>query len=428
MINLLLSSLINKSQNNNKMAYAKMLEGFLPVFSQFGSDIYASDIVQMAIDCIATEISKLQPKHIRADSANGKQNTPKSSINRLFKFAPNPQMTTRDFLEKIVWLLYMNYNCFIYPVYDIVIDNKGIATKEYIAFYPLNPSSVVFLQDEQNQLFVKFGFANGAEFTLNYADIIHLRKKFSVNDIMGGGTTGQPDNTALLRLLTTNDTIIQGLDKAIKTSLSIRGILKINTMLDDDKQQAERKRFEDAITSSNSGILPVDLKGDYTDIKPDPKIIDKDTMDFIQNKILCWYGVPFKILSGSFNDEEYQAWYEKTLEPILISLGQAFSVTIFTPNELSFGNEMVFYHRDMMYLSTTSKLKLLEVAGSQGLLTDDQKLKILGYPPLEDGTGNRRTISLNYISTEIADEYQIKKAGTLGSVLNTDNSGGNKDE
>ena len=76
-----------------------MLDGLIPVFSQFGHDIYASDVVQMAIDCIATEISKLQPRHIRTD-ANGMQTVPKSSINRLFKFAPNPLMTTRDFLEK----------------------------------------------------------------------------------------------------------------------------------------------------------------------------------------------------------------------------------------------------------------------------------------------------------------------------------------
>jgi hypothetical protein len=77
---------------------------------------------------------------------------------------------------------------------------------------------------------------------------------------------------------------------------------------------------------------------------------------------------------------------------------------------MNFGNEIVFYHRNMMYLSTNSKLKLIEIAGQQGLLTDDQKLAILGYPPLGDGTGARRTISLNFVSTDIADEYQLNRA------------------
>lgn len=406
---MLLSNALSR-ENNRRMQYAKMLDGSYPVFSQFGQNIYASDVVQMAIDCIATEISKLQPRHIRIDNEGG-QTTPKSDINRLFKFAPNPLMTTRDFLEKIIWLLYMNYNCFIYPAYEVVRDSRGQVHREYTALYPLNPTMVTFLQDAQNKIFVKMDFSGGASFTLAYSDVIHLRKKFSVNDIMGGGAHGQPDNQALQKVLAINDTVIEGLAKAIKTSLTIRGILKINTMLDDEKQRAERKRFEDAVTSSLSGILPMDLKGEYIDLKPDPKIIDKDTIAFIQDKILNWYGVPLKIISGAFNDEEYQAWYEKTLEPIIISLGQAFSKTLFTENALNHGNEIVFYHRDMMYLSTKSKLELIKIAGEQGLLTDDQKLHILGYPPLPNGKGKRRTISLNYVSTEIADEYQLKRAG-----------------
>lgn len=406
---MLLSSFVNR-ETNRQMRYAKMLDGSYPVFSQFGQNVYASDVVQMAIDCIATEISKLQPRHIRTDSEGG-QTVPKSSINRLFKFAPNPLMTTRDFLEKIIWLLYMNYNCFIYPVLGETTNSRGEKIREYTAFIPLNPTAVMFLQDAANQLFVKMEFASGNSFTLKYTDVIHLRKKFSVNDIMGGGRNGQPDNKALLKVLEINDTVLQGLGKAIKTSLSIRGILKINTMLDDDKQKAERKRFEEAISSGESGILPMDLKGDYIDLKPDPKLIDKDSLAFLQDKILNWYGVPVKILSGDFTDEDYQAWYEKTLEPLIISLGQAFTKALFSPNELSHGNEIVFYHRHMMYLSTKTKLELIKIAGEQGLLTDDQKLHILGYPPLPDGKGKRRTISLNYVSTEIADEYQLKRAG-----------------
>ena len=192
--------------------------------------------------------------------------------------------------------------------------------------------------------------------------------------------------------------------------MSVRGILRINSMLDDEKQQAERARFEKAIKEGISGILPIDLKGEYIDLKPDPKLIDKDTLEFIQSKVLYWYGVPLKIMAGNFTDEEYQAWYEKTLEPLIVSFGQGFTKALFTQREIDFGNEVVFYHRNMMYLSTASKLKLIEIAGQQGLLTDDQKLAVLGYPPLADGTGSRRTISLNYVSTEIADEYQLNRA------------------
>lgn len=412
-----------KSRETAKqMKYAKLLDGYTPIFSQFGQSIYSSDVVQMCIDAIATECSKLQPRHIRTDS-EGMQSHAKSSLNRLFKFSPNSLMTTRDFLEKIIWLLYLNNNAFIYPTFEYRNDSRGNSYKEYTAFYPLNPNQVTFLQDSTGKLFVELGFANGDRFTLAYSDVIHLRKKFSVNDIMGGGVDGQPDNQALLKVLQINDSVLQGLEKAIKTSLSVRGIIKLNTMLDDENQKAERAKFEEAMINSSTGILPLDLKGEYHDIKVDPKLLDKDTLEFLEGKILFNYGLSFAIISGDFTDEQYQAFYEKTLEPIIISLGQAFSKTLFSQRELDFGNEIVFYQKDMMYLSTKTKLELLKTAGEQGLLSDDQKLRVLGYPPLEDGTGKRRTMSLNYIDVSLASEYQMHRAKT--SIQNNQGGDGN---
>ena len=164
---MLLDSLFG-NKNNNNMTYAKMVDGSYPIFSQFGNNIYASDVVQMAIDCIATEISKLQPRHIRTNS-KGIQTVPNSSLNRLFKFSPNPMMTTRDFLEKIIWQLYMNYNAFIYPTFDLVTDTQGNTTRDYTGFYPLNPTTVTFLQDETGKMFVKMDFLGG-----NNLSLIHI--------------------------------------------------------------------------------------------------------------------------------------------------------------------------------------------------------------------------------------------------------------
>jgi HK97 family phage portal protein len=408
----------NVFNKNKDTQYARFLDGHSPLFSQFGQNVYASDVVQNCIDVIATEMSKLKPRHIRVNS-NGMQTVPRGGLNRLFKFSPNQLMTTREFIEKIIWLLFLNYNVFIYPTYESIRDGSGTEVRTYTGFYPLNPTQVDFLQDDTGALFVKMFFGSGDNFTLRYSDVIHLRKKFSLNEIMGGGLNGRPDNTALLKVLKINDSVLQGLEKAIKTSLTLRGILKMNTMLDGDKLIAERERFETAIESGKTGILPMDLKGEYTDLKPDPKLIDKETLEFMNNKVLNWFGVSLPILSGDYTDEQYQAFYEKTLEPLVIGMGQAFSKTLFTPRELDVGNEIIFYHKDMMYLSTKAKLDLMKTAGEQGLLTDNQKLAMLGYPPIEGG--ERRTMSLNYIDVDLANSYQMGRK-------NTTTKGGTDDE
>lgn len=397
---------------------AQFLNGYSPIFSHFGQNVFASDVVQMCVDVIATECSKLQPKHIRKDN-DGMQTTVKGSINRLFRFAPNELMTTRDFIEKIIWLLYTDYNAFIYPMYEVRTDREGNEYKQYIGFYPLNPTVVTFKQDARNKLFIEMQFENGVNFTLAYSDVIHLRKRFGRNDIMGGGAEGAPDNKALLNVLNINHDVMQGIGKAIKTSLAVRGVVKVNTMMDDEGQKKERERFEKQIQSGKSGIIPLDLKGDYIDIKPNPKIVDKDVLEFLDHKVLRHYGVSVPIISGDFNDEQYQAFYEKTLEPLVIGLGQAFTKTLFSDREMDFGNEIVFFQRDMMYLSTTAKLNMIKTAGEQGLLTDNQKLKILGYPPIDGG--DKRTMSLNYIDVRLVNQYQMNRT-------NNTNEGGNIDE
>jgi len=403
----LISSLKNLASKGKEFVRTKMMNGYSPVFSQFGDNIYASDSVQNCIDIIASDISKLQPRHIRTDS-DGMKRIPKSSLNRLFKFAPNPLMTTRDFLEKTVWLLFLNYNVFIYPTYEYRQDAKGLY-RYYTGFYPLNPYQVEFIEDGAGTLYVKMYFQAGESFTIPYAELIHIRKKFSVNEIMGGGLNGQPDNAALLKVLQINDVVLQGLEKGIKTSMSVRGIIKIATMMDDASQKKERERFEKLLSSGDSALLPLDLKGDFIPVNIDPKFVDKDVMEFLKSSIQEWYGISKAILSRDYSDEQYQAYYESILEPIVIGLGQAFSKTLFTDRELDVGNEIVFYHKDVMYLSTNAKLNLLKTAGEQGLLTDNQKLAILGYPPIEDG--ERRTVSLNYIDVNLANAYQMGKKG-----------------
>ena len=89
-------------------------------------------------------------------------------------------------------------------------------------------------------------------------------------------------------------------------------LLKIQTLLDDDKQEEERKEFERKLLNSQSGIMPIDLKQEYIPLNVNPTVIDKNTLEFVERKILNHYGVSLPIINGDFTDEQYQAFYEKS--------------------------------------------------------------------------------------------------------------------
>jgi len=398
-----------RSKQQKKYHYINMMNGSTPIFSQFGNDIYASDIVQGCIRCIATAIGKCSPRHIKTDE-QGMQKTVKGSINRLLHFQPNPFMTTTDFLEKIVYLREMYKNAFIYTTFKEIPIKEEYVKREYTGFYPLQPIQTTFLENEKGTLFIEFLFANGESYIFPYKDIIHWRKDFGANEFMGGDSTGTAANNAILKLLKTDHTVIESMDNAVRSTTGVRGIVKMVGLFDEEKQKQQRIAFEQKLNAGQSGFLTMDAKSDFIPIQLNPKVLDKDTMEFVEQRILNQYGISMAIYNGDFTEEQYQAFYEKTLENMIISLGRCFSATLFTENELEFGNEIIFYNQGLVYTSMANKIAAVDILSSRGTFTDNQILSVFGYPPFEGG--NKRKQSLNYINAELADSYQMNGKGS----------------
>ena len=233
--------LFRRQPKNTK--FAPTFDGWTPIYTQFGTNIYASDVVQQALKCIVDEMKKLNPTHVRyngADPAPVKKSTVQDVLNE-----PNDLMTTSEFLEKICWLLLMNYNAFIIPTYYTWIDDKtGAERRYYESLYPINPTQVDFIEDASGRLFVTFLFWNGYTTTIPYDNVIHIRYNYSVNQYMGGNIMGQPDHEALLNTLNLNNDLLQGVAKAMKASYAVNGVVKYNTLLDSGKTEAALKELE----------------------------------------------------------------------------------------------------------------------------------------------------------------------------------------
>lgn len=381
------------------------MSGYAPIFSQFGTNIYASDVVQQAINCIVTEIKKLQPEHI---VEKGNDIVPANSDIQRVLNNPNPMMTTSDFLEKVTWLLFLNYNAFIVPTYYEWKDDKGKLNKRLDGLYPIQPSQVDFIQDASGQLFVKLRFNNGHQFVIKYSDLIHIRYRYSVNDYMGGNESGQPDNEALLKTLNLNHTLLEGVAQAMKSSFSINGVVKFNTMLDDGKTEAALKELETKLKKSESGFLPLDIKSEFTPIKKEVKLVDEPTLKFIDEKILRHFGVPLCMLTGDYTKAQYEAFYQKTLEPLIIAFSQAFTKTLFTDKAYGHGNRIKFYAKDLIFMSVEQKINMLKELAPTGSLLENEKRVMFGLKPLAELEG-KRYMSLNWIDANKANEYQTGK-------------------
>lgn len=369
--------LFKKKKENNNLSIAHYIDGHYPSYSQFGNNIYASDVVQQAIYSIVTELKKLDPTHVR--KVSNSEYTPVNGNIQNVLDNPNPLMTTSDFIEKIIWNLMLNYNSFVYPVWN------GLTLE---GLYPLQPKYVEFLKDGSNRLYAKMRFGNGYESTIPYENLIHIRYKYSLSEYMGGDESGQPNNSPLLETLKINDTLLKGLAKALNIQTSVNGIIKYKTMLNTEEQMKRINEFEEKLKSNQSGFLATDISTEFVPMQKQIQLLDATTLEFIDRKILRTFGCSIAIINGDYTKEQYEAFYQKTLEPIIKSLNQAFTKGIFTTREINgFNNKIIFYAKELIFMTNSEKLNLANLLVDSGSCYKNELRTMFGLKPLVELEG-----------------------------------------
>jgi HK97 family phage portal protein len=381
------SKIFKKPDTQIHYSLEDILSGITPIYSNgFGEDIYASDVVQQAIYSIVTELKKLDPVHIRKAAGASDLVSVSDDIQRVLD-NPNPLMTTSDFIEKVAWTLLLNYNAFIYPLWE---GNK------LKGLYPLQPSLVEFDTNYGGwgETWVRFHFPNGYVGDVPYNDIIHLRYRFSVSEFMGGNKQGNPDFKPLLDTLKLNDTLLKGLAKSLNIQTSINGIVKIKTMQNKEEQIEKVKEFEEKLQANESGLLPLDISSEYIPIAKQVNLLDNKVLEFIDRKILRNWGVSIAIINGDYTPAQFEAFYQKALEPIVKSMSQAFTKGIFTNRETQgFNNKIVFYTKELIFMNTDQKINLFNILVDSASCYKNELRTNFGMRPLPELEGQLATSS-----------------------------------
>lgn len=370
------------------------MSGGAASFTTWGGDSYGNDVFRGAVDAIARNAAKLKGSHI-IRYTNHQQATGDCKLNRLLQIEPNPYMTAYDCLYRLVTNLYINNNAFAL----LARDNRG----QLAGVYPLTPQHVDFLTDEAGTLYCRFLFQNGSEITLPYSDVIHIRRFYSKNDLLGEG------NDALFPALELAHIQNEGIVNGIKSSAPLRGILRFTQIMAPEKLKEQRDKFiADYLQISNSGgVVAVDQQMEYTPITSSPVAIDEKQIAAAKTKIFDYLGISEKIVTSSYDENEWAAFYESTIEPMALQLSLEFTRKLFNDRERAFGNQIVFEAGRLQFSSNKTKVELIAQVMPLGLLTVNQALEILNLPGVEGG--DKRLQTLNVVNAAKADKYQLQE-------------------
>lgn len=390
LFNLIFGKKSNNQQNITQTQF-QLLSGWNTQFSTLPEGTYNSKVARQVIDRIATHCAKLVPKHIQGNITNNI----KGDINFLLSNQPNPLMNTFDFIYRVISLLYTDCNAFIY----IAKDRSGFIT----GFYPVLATTYELLQGADGTMLLQFDFVNGQTYTIPYLELIHLRLFYNRNDVFG------MSNRILQTDLNTADTVSQGIDKAIKTTSNLKGILQYeNSMLKNKDLVKTKDDFvKDFLNMDNEGgIAALDAKATFKEVNLKPITLDNEQLKQVNYNIFDYFGVSEKIVDNSFTEEEWNAFYEGIIEARAIQMSYAFTNKIFKRQSIKDGHKIVFTANRLQYSTLTNKISLIKEAGALGLLTKDEAREIIELPQLGGEEGSKILQSLNYVDNKIANEYQ----------------------
>src|SRR5690606_9381847 len=139
------------------------------------------------------------------------------------------------------------------------------------------------------------------------------------------------------------------------------------------------------MTVSNSGgIAALDSKAKYIELKNDPKMADAEHLQELRDAVFRYFGVNENIVMGRYNENERNALYESTIEPLAVQMSLEFTAKLFSPRELGHGNEIMFEANRLQYASVSTKLGLVQLV-DRGIMTPNQLAEVFNLPPVPGG-------------------------------------------
>ena len=378
-----------KNKPEPKGAYQgdyKLLTGYTPHFSRFGSNVYESEIVRAAIGIRATHISKLRVET---------QGSARRALQAKLKHAPNQFQTWSQFLYRLSTILDMHNTAFITPVFDEFGEPSGI-------YAPLPTRAKIVQYGGVPYLRYEFTWGQTAAVELEYCGIM---TKFQYKDDFFG-----ENNAALIPTMDLIHIQNQGIQEGVKSAATYRFMAQLGNFANADDLAKERKRFtaENFARDAEGGGLLL-FPSTYKDIKQidvKPWVIDAEQMKVIKDNVYQYFGVNDDVLTNKAVGDSWSAFYEGAIEPFAIQFSEVMTKMLFTLREQSQGNRVTATANRIQYMTNKDKLEVTNGWADRGMASIDEMREVWGLPPLPDGKGEAIPIRGEYYDLRNGDRIQ----------------------
>lgn len=368
------------------------------------TDLHKDATCTAILDTNATHIARGQIVHVlRGQDGRIKEIRRNSIYTKLFA-RPNPMMTAQEFKYAMAWQAQVTNTAFAWIRWN--------ERMQPIEIWPL-----VYLEFEIRKLVNKPGYVivlrtpEGERLTVNMEDLVVLRRKYD------GATYMSQGNDALDGSLLMMQEMYASLQKAMEVSNKVHGLFtQKSAMLATKSAEQAQKDFAKRVREAeeSGGIVALDATESYTPLNVSTWAANAAQMKELEKRLYTFWRTPEDVVANTASEQTMMNYFDAIVEPFWEEMGEAFTRALFTGREQDFGNAIIVTSGAATGASWGTKLNIINSTKEVGLLTKNQYLELLGYPPIDDGDVSY--VSLNYIKSTDMSRYQVG-----------DNSGGNED-
>lgn len=408
---IIIQSLFNKKSNNN----IRNETGFDQLARYFGTGIetYSGESISqessLKFSCVyacvnlrANTIAKM-PLYVYKRTPEGKERVD-NSLSYALNVRPNPNMTPFAFKHTISSHIDLWGNAYVY--FEIKNGKYNL--------WILNPWEVVVLKDPLTGVVTYSGTFNSMPKTFLQKEILHF-KALSIDGLSGRSRITMARET--LGNIQASQRMLGGF---YKNGTASKGIITYPDPLNKNTKTAIRDDWQEI----NSGLENVG-KVAILDNGLDYKSIGMSFEDaqylqlakFNIEEICRIFNVPLHMVGmldrSTFNNIQQQSidYISNSIQPTITDIEEEGNYKLFSSQQSNQGYYIKFNMAVALRADDEARSNYYEKMLNLGAYNIDEVRELEDKNPLPNGMGSKYRVSLNSISLEVADKYQLNKSG-----------------
>lgn len=338
----------------------------------FGNErsILASVINRIALDVAAVSI-----RHVKVDENGNFKEEVNSGLNNCLTLNANADQTAREFIQDIVMSL-CDEGCIA-----VIVSQAGSDPAESGSYSIEKLRTAKILQWYPDRIQVRaFNEETGQK-----EDIYVLKEDTAIIENPLYAVMNEPNST--LRRLINKLNILDAIDKQSgsgKMDLIIQVPYQVRTERGRMYAETRRKDIEAQLTNSRYGIAYTDGTEHVIQLN---RPVDNNLMsqvEYLTKELYSQLGISEAVFNGTAEEQEMLNYYNRTTEPFLAAIANAFRWKFLTKTARSQGQDILFFRNAFKLVPAEKLAEIADKFTRNEILSPNELRAIIGYKPSKD--------------------------------------------